>query len=139
MGAATLLQAALDRELQRDAAIPMSYYEVLVRLSESPDRTARMGDLADRSFSSRSRLSHAVTKMEQRGWVERLPFSGDRRGQLARLTDEGFATLEAAAPGHVEAVRRLLVDPLTPEQFAQLGQLCAIVLGHLDADLEAGD
>lgn len=133
IGATTLLLAALDRDLQRQAGIPLSYYEVLVHLSESPDRTARMSELAERAFSSRSRLSHAVGRLEQRGWVQRLPFADDRRGQLARLTDEGFAALQAAAPGHVESVRRLLLGPLSDEEFATLGKLSATVLDALRA------
>jgi DNA-binding MarR family transcriptional regulator len=130
----TLLFAALDRELQREAKIPMSYYELLVRLSEAPDRTARMSDLADRSQSSRSRMSHAVARLEERGWVERASFDGDRRGQLAKLTDAGFAALESSSHAHVESVRRLLLDPLTPEQFAQLGEISATVLAALESN-----
>lgn len=131
IGATTLLTAALDRDLQRQAGIPLSYYEVLVHLSESPERTARMSALADRTFSSRSRLSHAVGMLEERGWVRRLPFAGDRRGQLARLTDEGLAALEAIAPAHVESVRRLLLDPLSAEDFAELGRISEVVLRSL--------
>lgn len=133
IGATTLLMAALDRDLQHTAGIPLSYYEVMVHLSEAPDRTARMSELADSAFSSRSRLSHAVGKLEKRGWVVRLPFAGDRRGQVARLTDEGYAALEAAAPAHVESVRRLLVDPLSGSQFETLGELSAMVLAGLRA------
>src|SRR5688572_5781069 len=102
LSATRLLFDQLDRELQRDAGMPHTYYEILVRLSETPDRTLRMSDLAERCNSSRSRLSHAVARLEERGWVRRDSFSGDRRGALAVLTDEGFAALEDAAPGHVE-------------------------------------
>src|SRR6059058_5677075 len=96
---------ALDRQLQRDADMPHAYYEILVRLSESDGRALRMSELADRTLSSRSRLSHAVARLEERGWVVREDCLTDRRGQMARLTDEGFATLAEAAPGHVNAVR----------------------------------
>lgn len=118
----------LDRELQRDAGINHAYYEILVRLSEAPDRTLRMSQLADRSQSSRSRLSHAVARMEQLGWIERTECPTDRRGLLAVLTDDGFAALAAAAPGHVEAVRTLLFDPLSPEQQDQLRSISEAVL-----------
>src|SRR5690348_11734002 len=99
--ATMLLFDALDRELQRDARMPHAYYEILVRLSEAEGRTLRMSELADRTRSSRSRLSHAVARLEERGWVVRRECADDRRGQLAQLTDEGFAVLAEAAPGHV--------------------------------------
>ena len=114
------LQRGLDAQLQAEADMPHGYYELLVRLSEAPERRLRMSALAEAAGSSRSRLSHAVAQLEQRGWVRRQACPGDRRGQLAVLTDDGFAALAAAAPGHVEAVRRLLVDRLTPEQLRQL-------------------
>ena len=79
-----------------------------------------MTQLAEASTSSKSRLSHAVARLEERGWVERPDCPTDRRGQIARLTDAGFAALDAAAPGHVEQVRRSLFDRLTPEQVEQL-------------------
>lgn len=113
----------LDRQLQTEAQIPHAYYEILVHLSESPGRRLRMSLLADRLTSSRSRLSHAVSRLEERGWVRREACPSDRRGQEAVLTDEGFAALAAAAPGHVEAVRRYLVDPLSAEDFATLGRI----------------
>lgn len=117
----------LDRQLQRDSGMPHAYYEVLVQLSEAPDRTLRMSELADRSFSSRSRLSHAVARLEDMGWVCRAVCPTDRRGTFATLTDEGFAALAAAAPGHVETVRSLLFDPLTQEQVAQLRDISEAV------------
>jgi DNA-binding MarR family transcriptional regulator len=115
-----LLFDALDRQLQRDADMPHTYFEILVRLSETEGRTMRMSDLAAATHSSRSRLSHAVARLEERGWVVRRNCETDRRGQLACLTDEGFTVLESAAPGHVEAVRRYVIDRLTPEQLASL-------------------
>lgn len=111
---------ALDRQLQRDADMPHGYYEILVRLSETPGRTLRMSDLADSTLSSRSRLSHAVARLEEHGWVLRSPSATDGRGHNATLTDEGFAALQAAAPGHVEAVRDLAIDALTAEQLEAL-------------------
>lgn len=126
-----MLMDRLDQELQRDSGIPHTYYEVLVRLSEVPDRRLRMSALADRSMSSRSRLSHAVARLEENGWVRREICATDRRGQLAVLTDAGFAALAAAAPGHVEGVRTHLLDPLTPEQVKQLAEICAIIAERL--------
>jgi DNA-binding MarR family transcriptional regulator len=111
---------ALDRQLQRDADMPHAYYEILVRLSEAPDRMLRMSQLADRTRSSRSRLSHAVARLEERGWVRREDCPTDRRGQLARLTDTGFDALAEAAPGHVDAVRGYLIEALTADQLGQL-------------------
>ena len=119
----------LDRELQRDAGMPHTYYPILVALSEAPGRTLRMSQLADACGSSRSRLSHAVTRLEENGWVRRQGYPGDRRGALAMLTDEGFAALAAAAPGHVEGVRRHLFDRLTAEQVGQLRRISESVLG----------
>jgi DNA-binding MarR family transcriptional regulator len=127
LAATHLLAAQLDRELQRDARIPHTYYEILVRLSEARGRSLRMSDLADASESSRSRLSHAVARLESTGWVRRESCPTDRRGAFAVLTDTGFAALEAAAPGHVEGVRRHLFDRLTREQVGQLAAICDVV------------
>jgi DNA-binding MarR family transcriptional regulator len=130
--ASRALWDALDRELQRDAGMPHAYYEILVRLSEAPDRMLRMSDLAQATSSSRSRLSHAVARLEEYGWVRREDCPTDRRGQLAVLTDAGFRVLEAAAPGHVEGVRTHLFDQLAPEQVGQLRQISEAMLDHLD-------
>jgi DNA-binding MarR family transcriptional regulator len=127
-----LLQDRLDRELTHTTGISHAYYEILVQLSETPGRALRMSELADRSLSSRSRLSHAVARLEERGWVRREPCPDDARGQLAVLTDEGFAALEAAAPVHVEGVRAHLFDQLTPEQVAAMRDIGEALLRHLD-------
>jgi DNA-binding MarR family transcriptional regulator len=121
----------LDRELQRDAGIPHTYYEILVRLSEAPGRALRMSELAERTDSSRSRLTHAVDRLVERGWARREDCTSDRRGQLAVLTDLGMHTLEAAAPIHVEGVRTHLFDQLTPEQVGQLRAISEAILDHL--------
>jgi DNA-binding MarR family transcriptional regulator len=126
-----LLQDRLDRELTRETGISHAYYEILVQLSEAPGRALRMSQLADRSLSSRSRLSHAVSRLEERGWVQRRICESDGRGQLAVLTDEGFAALEAAAPVHVEGVRAHLFDQLTPEQVAAVRDVGEALLRHL--------
>ena len=126
-----LLQDRLDRELIHETGISHAYYEILVQLSEAPSRTLRMSQLAERSLSSRSRLSHAVSRLEERGWVRRQVCEEDGRGQLAVLTDEGFAALEAAAPIHVESVRQHLFDQLAPEQVAAMREIGETLLRHL--------
>ncbi|WP_433533442.1 MarR family winged helix-turn-helix transcriptional regulator [Micromonospora sp. CA-263727] len=131
LAASRALMDTLDRELQRDAGMPHAYYELLVRLSEAPQRRLRMSELADATGSSRSRLSHAVARLEAAGWVRREDCPTDRRGQLALLTDDGFATLAAAAPGHVEGVRRHLFDALSPAQVDQLRRISEALTEHL--------
>ena len=106
----------LDRELQASAGMPHAYYEILVVLSEVPSRSLRMTELADALRSSRSRLTHAVDRLEELGWVERSACPTDRRGTLAQLTDAGFEALSVAAPGHVEGVRAHLFDPCRPSR-----------------------
>jgi DNA-binding MarR family transcriptional regulator len=128
---------AIHAQLLRDSGIPHAYYEILVRLSEMPDRALRMTQLAEASTSSKSRLSHAVARLEERGWVRRIDCATDRRGQIAQLTDEGFAALAAAAPGHVEQVRRSLLDRLTPEQVEQLREISAAIVAGADPAAEA--
>ena len=126
-----LLWEEFERDLQRDSGLGFGYYEILVMLSESPGRARRMSELADATQSSRSRLSHAVTRLEQLGWVRRETCAGDRRGALAVLTDDGFSALEAAAPLHVESVRRHLFDQLSPAQLEQLREIGDTLLAHL--------
>ncbi len=130
------LFAAVDGQLQRDAGIPLAYYEILVRLSEAPDRALRMTQLAAASASSKSRVSHAVARLEERGWVRRVDCPTDRRGQIAQLTDEGFAALSAAAAGHVEQVRRVLFDSLTADQLRQLAEISDAILAAAPAPKE---
>jgi DNA-binding MarR family transcriptional regulator len=128
LGATRALMDALDRELQHEAGMPHAYYEILVRLSEAPEHRMRMSELADACGSSRSRLSHAVARLEESGWVRRQDCPTDRRGQLAVLTDEGYRVLVEAAPGHVEGVRRHLFDRLSTEQVAQLRRISEAIL-----------
>ncbi|MFP5318978.1 MAG: MarR family winged helix-turn-helix transcriptional regulator [Acidimicrobiia bacterium] len=118
----------LDRQLQRDAGLSHADYEVLVRLSESPERRMRMSELADQALVSRSRLSHAVSRLESQGLLRREACETDRRGTFAVLTDEGFARLEAVAPGHVAEVRRLLFDHLDGPQVKALEDISRAVL-----------
>jgi DNA-binding MarR family transcriptional regulator len=128
-----LLFDAIDAQLQRDSGMPHTYYEILVRLSEAPGRVLRMSELAQNTQSSRSRLSHAVARLEERGWVTRHDCPTDKRGQLAQLTDDGFAALAAAAHGHVERVRSALFDVLSPEQIRQLRCISQAVVDGLAA------
>ena len=121
------LAEALGRQLERDAELSLSEYEVLVRLSEAPGRTLRMSTLADSLAHSRSRVTHTIGRLEARGLVERRPCAADGRGVNAAMTTAGFARLETAAPGHVAAVRTHLVDVLTDEQLRALGESMAAV------------
>ncbi|HLG67169.1 MAG TPA: MarR family transcriptional regulator [Acidimicrobiales bacterium] len=133
MLATKLLWEQLDRELDQKTQVPSAYYEVLVRLSEAPERRLRMGDLADLSQSSRSRLSHSMARLEALGWIRRESCPTDRRGAFAVLTDEGFAALAAAAPVHVEGVRTHLFDQLDPAQLEELRRISEQMLEHLVA------
>jgi DNA-binding MarR family transcriptional regulator len=126
-----LLFDRIERQLQQDAGLPHAYYEILVRLSEAPGRTMRMSQLASSAMSSRSRLSHAVARLEESGWVRRRPCLDDRRGALAELTDEGFARLQAVAPGHVGAVREAMFDVLSPEQLQALHDISDTLVANL--------
>ena len=122
-----LLWDEMERDLQRDSGLSFGHYEI----SETPGRSRRMSELADATQSSRSRLSHAVARLEELGWVRREACAEDRRGSLAVLTDEGFAALEAAAPLHVESVRQHLFDVLSPTQLSQLREVEQALLDHL--------
>jgi DNA-binding MarR family transcriptional regulator len=115
------LMDRLNRQLVDDSGMTLPEYEVLVQLSESAERRLRMSELAELVVNSRSRLTHTVNRLEQRGFVAREECADDRRGILCVLLDDGFAALAAAAPGHVEAVRSLVFDPLEPADVAALG------------------
>ena len=128
---AALLSEALGRQLERDAELSLSEYEVLVRLSEAPDRTLRMSSLADELAHSRSRITHTIRRLETRGFVERSACAADGRGVDAAMTAAGYARLAAAAPGHVEAVRAHLVDVLSEDQLRALGESMAVVRAAL--------
>ena len=126
----------LERQLQRDSGLPHAYYEVLVSLSEAPDRTLRMSELAEKSRSSRSRMSHAVARLEQSGLIERRGCPSDKRGAFAVLTEKGYSALVDAAPGHVGAVREVLFDTLTADQVRQLGEICSSIIEGRPAGTE---
>ena len=121
----------LAHELEAATGLSTHEYEVLVRLSESPTRTLRMSGLADGVAHSRSRLTHTIRRMEERGLVARVQCEGDARGVNCTMTDEGWRVLVAAAPSHVQSVRDHLVDVLTPEQFQALGEAMQAVRDRL--------
>src|SRR5580765_5380968 len=108
--------------------MPHAYYGILVALSESTDGRALMSELAEFMGFSPSRLSHAVTKMEQSGWVRRTPCPDDRRSTFAVITRAGRAALAAAAPGHVDFVRRVVFGPLTVDDQHRLRAACQGIL-----------
>lgn len=125
------LPAALDAQLQRDAGVSHFEYMVLSRLSEAPEHTLRMSDLAVLANGSLSRLSHVVTRLERRGWVRREACPGDGRYTNAVLTEDGLAKVAATAPGHVTAVRELVIDALLPEQVEQLRDISQAIMARV--------
>jgi DNA-binding MarR family transcriptional regulator len=129
-----LLFDALERQMQADANMPHAYYILLAMLSEAPNRSLRMSELAEITQSSQSRVSHAVARLEEAGWVRRRKVEGDRRGNLAVLTDAGWDMVVRNAPGHVAAVRANLFDLLTEEQVHQLSGILGTVLDKLDPE-----
>ncbi|WP_431945417.1 MarR family winged helix-turn-helix transcriptional regulator [Micromonospora marina] len=126
-----LLDLELARELTQDAGLSEPDYDVLSDLSETPEQRLRLSELADRMLWSRSRLSHHISRMQQRGLVTREECATDGRGSVVVLTPAGRQAVEAAAPGHVAAVRRHLIDRLTPAEVAALGTLSQRVIDHL--------
>ena len=128
----SLLPDRLGRDLVADSGLSLADYEILVRLSDQPDRRIRMSDLAVQTLSSRSRLSHQVDRMVMAGLVDRESCDTDRRGMFAVLTDHGYSTLVTAAPAHVASVRNHLVDVLSVEEFAALGRISAKLRDHLE-------
>ena len=128
------LPAALDRQLRRDCGLHLFEYHALAALSEAPGRTRRMSDLADLAQGSLPRLSQVVTRLENKGWVRRSADPSDGRATLVTLTDAGWDTIVAAAPGHVAEVRRLVIDPLTSAQVGQLAAIGRRILTAIDPD-----
>jgi len=123
------LPGALDAQLQRDAALTHFEYLVLSGLSMAAERTMRMSDLAVAAEGSLPRLSQVVSRLEKRGWVRRRPDETDGRYTLATLTEDGWAKVVATAPGHVEAVRQFVFDPLTKAQQRQLREIGRRIMG----------
>ncbi|MFF0744059.1 MarR family winged helix-turn-helix transcriptional regulator [Streptomyces sp. NPDC004111] len=131
-----LLGAQVSRDLARDSGLSDADYDVLSHLSMTEERGCRVSDLAARMLWSRSRLSHHLTRMQQRGLIVRKGSASDARCAEITLTDEGLRTLEAAAPLHVESVRRHFIDLLTPEQHAAFAEIGEVVVRHLSDGAE---
>lgn len=128
------LAARLARQLQADSNLSVADFEVLVYLTDVPEGRLRVTELARSLQWEKSRLSHHLSRMERRGLVVRENCPSDARGAFAVLTPEGRAAIEAAAPGHVETVRLLMFDGLTPEQVEALGTIADVVLGRIERD-----
>lgn len=131
LNAVATINEKLDTEL-RPFGLDLGEYEILVHLSESPEHALRMSELAERVRQSRSRLTHTIARMESKGLVARTACPSDRRGVISVLTETGYQLLVDAAPHHVESVRRALVDPVDPADFAALGRAMEAVLGVTD-------
>jgi DNA-binding MarR family transcriptional regulator len=129
-----LVPATLDAQLRRDEDLTLFEYYCLAMLSEAPERKLRMTALAARTNATLPRLSRVISGLEHSGLVVREPCPGDRRATNAVLTPAGWDKIVQAAPGHVTAVRELVLDPLTPAQLAQLGRICERLLVGLDPD-----
>ena len=132
-GVALKLAPTLDSQMQRDSDMTHFDYMCLAMLSEADGRSLRMSELAAMVNASLSRLSHVVTKLEKRGWVERAPSPDSGRVTLARLTDTGWKTVVAAAPGHVETVRDLVFEDLAPGDVAALERVAGAILARIEA------
>ena len=130
----TQLAVALNRQLTRDSGLSLADYEVLVHLSESPSGRLRMFELGRALQWEKSRVSHHVRRMQGRGLVDREECETDGRGAFIVITPVGRAAIGEAAPGHLAAVRRYLVDALSPAQLEALGDIAAIVLERLAED-----
>lgn len=130
-----LLALQIERDLARESGLSGADYSVLVVLSEAPGHRVRQHDLAARVLWSNSRLSHHLGRMERRGLVRRETHADNARAIDAVLTPAGLKAIEAAAPAHVESVRRHLIDLLTPEQVRVLGDVADTVVDHLTDDL----
>lgn len=129
------LPGAIDAQLKRDSGLNLFEYTVLAMLSEEPSATLQMSDLAEMAFGSLSRLSHAITRLERRGLVERRSGDGGRRHTIVTLTREGHRVIADTSPAHVAHVRSLLIDPLSPGELAQLRDLLARIIARADPEL----
>ena len=128
------LPGVLHRELQADAGLSLSDFEVLVTLTEAPDERVRVTDLARALNWERSRVSHHVTRMERRGLVQRSECRDDGRGAWVVLTTQGRRAIERAAPGHAATVRRLIFDNLTAHELTVMTGVVDKVLSRLPAE-----
>jgi DNA-binding MarR family transcriptional regulator len=129
----TRLPWAIEAQLQRECGLSMIEYMAMAMLSEAPDRTLRMSELAEHTSSTLSRLSHLMTRLEGRGYVRREPDPADGRFTNAILLPAGLTKLTASAPGHVAFVRQLVIDNLSPERLRRLGQDADRIVGRIDS------
>jgi DNA-binding MarR family transcriptional regulator len=127
------LDSAMERQLNGESLSGADYH-LLVPLSEAPGQRLRARDLRRVVDWDRSRLSHQIRRMEQRGLISREECPGDARGTVIRLTPEGRGAMESATPGQVETVRRLFIDQLTPEEIESLTSIAHRVLGRIAED-----
>jgi len=126
-----LLPAQLEDRLHERHSLNLTDYQVLVELSEADEGRLRMTELANRTSLSKSRLSHQIGRMERAGLVERQDCPSDRRGAFAVITEQGWALIRAAAPGHVNDVRELFIDLMSPQEIAVVGQAMGIIAEKL--------
>ncbi|GAA3679643.1 MarR family transcriptional regulator [Yimella lutea] len=115
------LETVLDNEVQTEAGMSLSEFELLSMLSEAPDRVLRMSTLAELIVQSRSRVTHTANRLARRGWVERRAAADDGRGVELVLTEAGMEAVVVAAQVHVMSVRRHLVDVLERLELVELG------------------
>lgn len=134
MAVTMLLPGRLEAQLKRDAGLSHFEYYTLAMISESTDRSLALSELAARTNSSLSRLSHVIGRLELQGLLTRCASPSDGRTSIARLTEAGWAKVVASAPGHVEEVRSVVFDSLAPDQVAGLSEICGRLLGTLDPD-----
>lgn len=134
MAVTMLLPGRLEAQLKRDAGLSHFEYYALAMISESTDRSLALSELAARTNSSLSRLSHVIGRLELQGLLTRCASPSDGRTSIARLTEAGWAKVVASAPGHVEEVRSVVFDSLAPDQVARLSEICGRLLGTLDPD-----
>lgn len=126
------LPARLDAQLKTDSGLSNFDYFALAQISMAPERRLRMSELAELSDMTLSHLSRVVTRLEKSGWVERIPDPDDGRATVAVLTDTGWDKVEAAAPGHVSEVRRIVFDSLEEEELKVLGTAMEKIVAALD-------
>ncbi|MEO0494539.1 MAG: MarR family transcriptional regulator [Actinomycetota bacterium] len=128
--------ASVDAQLKERMGVNRFEYSVLAMLSEEPGHTLVMSDLARVTFGSLSRLSHAVGRLEQRGWLERQAGAGGRRHTVVTLTDAGRIAIESAAPDHAAHLQSVMIEPLTPSQLAALTTIARKLVARIDPDMD---
>ncbi|MFN8015589.1 MAG: MarR family transcriptional regulator [Acidimicrobiia bacterium] len=133
------LNKVLNADLEKTAGFDLLTYEIMVRLSEAPNMSLRMKDLAQNVSAQKSKLTYRVSQLERKGWVERCAFEEDKRGQLCRLTKKGFSILEKAAPKHVDAVLKQFIEPTEDEDIEQLTEMFHLIAASGPQDQQNDD